>query len=204
MPRLRLGMAAFVLASVLAIPRSADAGIIDFIWEMSGPMMVGGGIACDIELQSGNNECRLVGARVSGDLSARGERRPLWLTLEGAVYFSTGKDSEMRPFKFGHAQLFAYEPTLNLRSVSHGDLAIHHGVIGLSYFLLTGKDFKRFDNVGLKLVPIAVTYKRFTVAYNLRVFPNGFTSQQFGVDPRTPTLHQGREVVNGFTIGWLY
>lgn len=205
MPRASMGLAGFLLAAVLAFPHSAGAGVIEFILEMSGPQMIGAGIACDFEIQSGNNECRLAGARVSGELSGRGTRGRVWLTLEGAVYLSTGKDSEMRPFRVGRAQMFSYEPTLNLRSIDKNNIAIHHGVVGLSYVFLTGSDFKRFDNVGMKLVPIAFTFgNHFTVAYNLRVFPNGFTSVQFGAEPGTATPHRGREVVNGLTIGWLY
>ena len=171
MPRARMVLAGLLLAGGLALPHGAEAGVVDFILEMSGPQMIGTGIACDIELASSNSECRLTGIRVAGDLSGRGTRGRLWLTLEGNVYLATGKDSEMRPFKFGHAQMFSYEPTLNLRSIGKGDIAIHHGVVGLSYVFLTGSELKRFDNVGMKLDPIAFTSRNhFAVAYNLRCF----------------------------------
>ena len=202
MPRVRMAMAGFVLAAVFGLPQSASASIIDFIWEMSGPQMIGFNAQCEFDVHNQRYECFALDAHIAGERNVRSERR-LWLTLTGGVYFATGKDSEMRPFSFGKVQMFSYEPTLDVRSFSRGNVKIDHGVIGLSYFFLTGSDFKNFDNVGMKLVPISVTINRLTISYTVRIFPNGFTTEQFGGDPAA-TTHEGREVVTGLAIGYRW
>jgi len=204
MPRLTCGIAGIALAFTLVCPRPANAGLIDFIWEMSGPQMVGVPISCDFELTAPSRdqsdyECRVSEVSISGDRALRDRRSRFWLEVGGGVYISTGKNSEMREFGFGRVQLFAYEPMLHIRTLNRDSVKLTHGVMGLSYFLITGSDFKRFDNVGLKIVPVELTYKGFGIGYTLRVFPNGFTSEQFGV-PSGTTTHQGREVVHGFVI----
>lgn len=202
MQRMRLGIAVVFFAALVAAPNPAGAGLIDFIHEMSGPQMIGFPVDCEFDIQVQRHECRLVDViHLSGDRGFRVERR-LWLALTGAAYFSTGKDADLRQFKLGRVRMLAYEPTVNVRSFKStgGSVVLEHGVLGLSYFYLMGSDFRRFDNLGVKLVPIAFTYKRATFAYTFRVFPNGFTSEQFGVTAPTPTLRES-EVVNGLTFG---
>ena len=202
MPRVRLGVAGIVFAAALAAPGSARAGIIDFIWEMSGPQMAGVPIECDIDVRTGEHECRLAEVHLSGEETFRRGQGRLWLVAGGGVYVATGKDSEMREFEFGKAQLFAVEPTLNFRSYEgpNRTVALEHGA-GLSTFILHGKDFDTFGKLGIKTVPVLFRYKKFTIAYTLRLFPDGFTSQDFGVPTGAPNTHPGREVVHGFTIG---
>lgn len=206
MQRMRLRIAVVFFAAIVTAPDSAGAGIIDFIHEMSGPQMVGFPVDCEFDIHFQRHECRLVDViHLSGDRDFRIERR-LWLALTGAAYFSTPKDADLRQFKVGRVRMLAYEPMLNVRSFksSGGSVVLEHGVIGLSYFFLMGSDFKRFDNLGVKLIPIAFTYKRATFAYTFRVFPNGFTSEQFGVTPPQPTLRRESEVVNGLTFGFRF
>ncbi len=205
MQRMRLGIAVVFFAAILTAPDSAGAGIIDFIHEMSGPTMIGVPIGCDFAIDSNVHQCRISEKHLSGDYDFRkSETRRLWLSIGGGVYTSWGNNSTMRKFEKGKIWLFAYEPMVHLRSYQTPGtrtVAIEHGVLGLSYFLLKGTDFKRFDNVGLKLIPVEVRYKQFSVGYTMRIFPNGFTAEQFGVPPGTANQHDGREVVNGVTVG---
>ena len=203
MSRVRLAPVVIVFVTSLALPSVVKAGIIDFIWEMNGPQMIGFLTNCEFDLHDDRHECRLVDKiHLSGDRQFREQRR-LWLTLTGGVYFSTGKDSDTNEFEFGNVQMLAYEPTLDLRSLQSRDWKIDHGVMGVSYFYLIGSNFKNYDNIGLKLVPIAVTYKRFNIAYNFRIFPNGFTSEQFGGEPES-VADKRSELVHGISFGYVF
>lgn len=204
MPRLRMAMAGFVLAAVVAFPRSASASIIDFIWEMSGPQMVGLIFYCEFDPSTKQLECRAFDKRVYGNARPRAERR-LWLNIPGAGYISTGKDSDDREYDFGKAQLFSFEPALEVRSITRRLGVMHHGIIGLSYFFLTGSGFEHFDKVGLKFVPIGFTFRNgVNLALSLRVFPNGFTADEFGVGTRQHDVDRPWERVYGVAFGWGY
>lgn len=204
MSRATLTPVAIVLFASLAVPGAANAGIIDFIWEMSGPQMIGFLTNCEFDLHEDRHECRVLDVHLSGDRQFREQRR-LWLTLTGGAYFSTGRDSDTNTneFELGSVKMLAYEPTLDVRSYQSRNLKFDHGVIGLSYFYLIGSKFKKYDNIGLKLVPIAVTIGPVNVAYNFRIFPNGFTSEQFG-GPTEPVADRRSELVHGFSVGYFF
>ena len=215
MRRLRLSTAGFVLAFVLVIPPAASAGsmgdLVDIIIGLTGPQMVGVPIACQLNIRSKESACYISMVRIPPDSLADEtfwNNRRLWLSIGGGAYVSTGKNSEMKAFKFGDVWMLAFEPTVNYRLSPRspgGDFAVEVGA-GLSYFVLFGKDLKSSDNAGIKLTPVALTWRNvgntqwdFGVAYNLRIFPNAFTAQQFSAVPVSST-HKGREFVHGFTI----
>jgi hypothetical protein len=208
MPRVTRGLAGFVFAVMLLCPRAASAGIIDFIYELSGSQMIGVPIHCFVDLSAAAGsdtqdfQCKISEIHLSGDRGLRDRATPRFrLEIGGGVYISTSKDSEMREFDWGKVQLFAYEPMLHFRSFERGSTTITHGVMGLSYFFITGSDFSRFDNVGMKFAPVEFRRGRFSIAYTFRVFPNPFTAEQFGAPPPA-TPETGTEVVHGFTVGW--
>ncbi len=206
MSRPRLAPAVIVFLASLAAPGVANAGIIDFIWEMSGPQMIGVQANCEFDLRQGGHQCRLVDKiHLSGDRNFRinTDRSRVWLTLTGAAYFSTTKDSDTNEFGWWTVKMLAYEPTLDVRSYNGTKLKLDHGVMGLSYVFLIGSKFKNFDNVGVKLVPVTATIGNVTVAYNFRIFPNGFTSEQFGGDPE-PVAGRRSELVHGITFGYVF
>lgn len=206
MTRTRLCTAGIVFAALLASPGSASAGIIDFIWEMSGPQMAGVPITCDIDVRTGEYQCRALELHIKGDRNFRRGMGRLWIAAGGGVYISTGKNTTMREFGFGSVQLVAVEPTLHLRSYESAGraVAVEHGLAGLSYFVLHGDGFETFDKLGVKTIPIEVRIKRFTAAYTFRLFPEGFTSAEFGVPAGSPNTHTGREIVHGFILGWRW
>ena len=51
---------------------------------------------------------------------------------------------------------------------------------------------------------VGITVGRFNAAYNVRIYPNGFTGDEFGFGPRLPDLDRGRETLNGFSVGYLF
>jgi hypothetical protein len=206
MSRAHLGITGIVLLALLALPRAAGASIIDIIWEMSGPQMVGAVAECRLDLRTEKTECRVVDKRISGALDSRATRR-LWLDLQGAVYFSTGKDSPDRKYTFGDTGMLKFEPMFHVQSYrAHDkDFSIYHGVMGLSYDFLFGKHFRRFDNAGLKLSPIGVTMGRVDVAFNMRFYPSGFTPNEFGAKTAISNPNSRRETLRkGISAGYTW
>ena len=219
MPRVRIGIAPIVVAITLTVPGSAAAGIIDFIYEMSGPQMWGIPIQCDLDLRSRpakneqdgtprNYQCRFIEKHLGGErLFRTAQDRWLWVSIGGGVYTSTTKDSRPLRFDAWKIGMIAYEPMLHVRSFQSAGstrtrFAVEHGAIGFSHMLFVGKGFDPFDNIGMKFMPLQVRYKRLSVGYTMRVFPRGYTSPQFGGPPTRST--QGAEVVNGILGTWFW
>lgn len=210
MQRLKLATTGFVMALLLMVPHSASAGpaeVVDWILGLTGPAMIGLPIACDLDLNSKETECHLSWIRLKGTSDdSFWERRRLWASLGGGVYTSTNKDSEMREFSWFDVGMLALEPTLNYRSVAtEGNRLVVEHAAGGSLLYLFGDGFSPFAKGAIKIRPISVTRRDFIkgridlgVAYNLRIFPDAFTSEDFGAPPSS--THTGREVAHGFTI----
>lgn len=214
MRRLKLGTTGFAVALLLMVPRAASAGfgeVVDIIIGLTGPQMVGVPIGCDVNLNTRGTACRISAWPIPRQDTGVDERfwetRRVWAYLGGGAYVSTGKNSEMREFKAFRVGMLALEPTLNFRTVytDNGEFAVEHGA-GASVLYLFGEGFESFVNSGIKIRPVALTWRNignsqfdFGVAYNLRIFPKAFTAQDFGAGPGT-TTHTGREVAHGVTF----
>jgi hypothetical protein len=197
MSRHRLAIAVVGLIASLVFPREAGAGLMEIIWEMSGPSLVGALSQCRVNLQTGASECRIYGRKVSGNPDAFATTR-VWLLLENGLYVSTGRNTN-NDYSYGDVAMAAFDPLLEVRSGALRDFQFHHGV-GLSYNFLVGEGFRRFNKVSAKLRPLAFTYKRFNFAYNLRLYESGFTSQDFGLELQ-PGEEREFEIVHGLSIG---
>jgi hypothetical protein len=80
--------------------------------------------------------------------------------------------------------MISLDPTVDVRSYTRGaDFRLYQGG-GLTLHYVFGVGHKPFFKPGIKLTPIAVEYKRWTVAANVRLYPDGFTPDQFGKAPR--------------------
>jgi len=196
------GRAAIVIA-LLAFPRVASAGIFDLIWEMSGPQMIGAVLVhCEFNVRSEGRECGVVGKRVAGDAGEPAQRLT-WVSVEAAAYVSTGKDSEARAYDAFDTYMLAIEPIFMVRSTTKGQWTFHHGS-GVTYNRLFSSDFSSFDKAGLKFRPIGVRWRGavdFEADFNLRVYPNGFSPDEFGVGPRMEDLDRPTERTYGFSVG---
>jgi hypothetical protein len=208
MPRTCLRTAGIALLALLACPRAGNAAFMDIIWEMSGPQMFSVFLLqCEYDLENKTTECRAYDKRVQGEAGARAARK-VWLAVDGAVYTSTGKNSGTHRYDGAQNHMVAVEPMLAMHSYTNSrlwDLSVHHGVVGLSYNFLFGDEFTKFDKVGLKFTPVGVTFKnRFNIAYHLRIYPRGFTAEEFGATALLPDakMHTGREAVHGFSVGY--
>jgi len=208
---LRRYLGSLVLAwfGLLALPSAGRASIIDWIWTMSGPQMVGLVLHCEYDIQNNISECRGLDYRFAGKLSPRQERR-VWLSIDTGFYVSTSYDSETTKYSWFKDQMIAFEPMLEVRSYSSrpnaaGIRAVdyHHGLIGISWDLLTGTDHAAFDKFGLKFRPVGITIKKkWNMSYTLRLYPNGFSPDEFE-GPSVPNLNRPMEVLHGFTFGVL-
>jgi hypothetical protein len=177
-----------LLFAVFGMPRTSDAGLIEFIWELSGPQMIGGEYGCSFNLKWQLQTCR-------PGVSALTERRSsrfgpyIFLGVEGQV--STGKNSDDRPYEFLKNYRIAFTPAVSVQSGSLGKSHIYHSV-GLTYDLLFGlarkeaptTDSYSFDKFGFTITPIEFVFERFSVGAKVRIYPNGFTADEFGLGPR--------------------
>lgn len=216
MRRQWLGTIGFAAALLLMVPRAASAGfgeVVDIIIGLTGPQMVGAPIFCERNLQTNGMACFFAGKRYPGKTPEVNleywQSRNVWASFGGGVYASTWKDSDMSDFALGRIWALAFEPMLNFRTFKNEDedVVIEHGV-GPSGLFLFGKGPDPFARGAIKVRFIGVTKRDiikgfdFGVAYNLRIFPKAFTSQDFNPDATTNT-HSGREYAHGvtFTIG---
>jgi hypothetical protein len=190
----RLAIFWAVLCATLVFPQTARAGLGDIIWEMSGPQMVGGIIRCRMPFGSGKKEC---GIRVlSKDTPPNPEVEHVWFAFEGGVYVSTGQNSGGTNYTAGSIWMFAFEPMLEFRY--DGDIsaaydrprdgvpgvgAVYGGVGPLINRFLVKGDTPAFTKYGIKLRPIAIAWSGWAIEYNVRLYPDGFTPDQFGFGP---------------------
>jgi hypothetical protein len=201
--------AAVVAAATFISPGLAEAGIIDWIWEMSGPQMIGAQvITCDFDMASARDpgkestpyQCELLFRRVAGDRDFRLHPRKWVLSVGGALYGALDHESDMGKFKKGSVWMFGVEPTVEYRFRKGGFGLIP--IAGGSFFVLKGSDFEPFGNAGGKLALVVKTGP-IGLEYTMRIFPSRFTARQFG---RTnPNEQATREYVHGLALTlWRY
>jgi len=188
-------MGALVFA-LFGAPRPSHAGLLEIIWEMSGPQMIGISYACMYGVGSRSLEQCRVGQFISRELKT-GAKGP-FLVLGGGVFGSTGKNSATQNYDWGEIWMVALEPGVALRSYDKEDVQVHHGA-GISYELLFGDDIRRFDKFAFTVTPIDVAYKRIAVGLKLRLYPHGFTDDEFKPGPLI-TRDRPFEATIGFTF----
>ena len=199
----RIVILGLMMFALLGVPRRSDAGLLEFIWEMSGPQMIGSGASCLYTFGLQKVECRLGGVFFRGaggpDVNIHGP----FLVLGGSGLVSTSKDSDTQQYGWFDANMVAFEPgVLVFSKVSPtSDLRIAHGT-GVTWGLLFGDKFRRFDKFGYSLVPIEVSYKKFIGALKIRIYPNGFTDDEFGFGPRLD-FDRPAETTWGFSCSYL-
>jgi hypothetical protein len=170
---------------------------------MSGPQMIGKGARCRVPVTGGDTDCDLFGIpRGNDDPDIMTEKRA-WVNLEGAIYTSTGKNEGNTNYEAFRTFMVSFEPLVEVASKNFGNVRIFHGA-GLASHFLFGPDFRRFTNAGFKVRPIAVEIgNRWELAFNLRLYPDGFGADQFGFGP-SPPGDRGFETTWGFAVGIKY
>ena len=193
-----------IASGVLAgVPAVANAGLIDIIWDMSGPQMIGDVGRCRVPVTGGETKCSFFGAP-NGENPDVMETRA-WVSLEGGVYFSTGKNEGDTDYEAFRTFMLSFEPVVEVGSLTFntGRVRLFHGA-GLASHFLFGPDFRRFTNAGFKLRPVGVEIgDRLEVSLNIRLYPDGFGADQFGFGP-SPAGDRPFEHTWGFTVGYKY
>jgi hypothetical protein len=199
-------VAAFVTAIVLGVPLNSSAGLLDLIWDTSGPQFIGPVLRCRVPVAGGATKCSLAGIPLDGpDIMTRGaagEKR-VWVSFEGGVYLSTGKNENGIDFEGLKAYMISIDPVLELASLGDANWRLYHGA-GSTFQFVVGPDFRRFGKFGFKLRPIAAEFgDHWEAALNVRLYPSGFGSDQFGFGPR-PSGDRPFEHSWGVMAGYKY
>lgn len=195
------------LVMLFSCPRDGSAGIIEIIGEMSGPSMIGFPAECRVQLNgTGEYKCdiyaHLVGVR-------QFQQQRLWLSFEGGPYFSTGRDASGQDYQAFKIWMLAFDPMLHVRTSKPGSrVVVSHGVLGVSSNLFFGEGFDAFVNLAFKLRPVALEFPigrgwRIEAAYNLRLYPSGFTSDLFGKVPVVPESDRP-ETVHSLSVAFRF
>ena len=191
---------AMALTAVLAFPREGRADFWDIIWEMSGPQLIGVRFDCKLNLDGSVHECHAAGFRRGSVTPA--DRPRAWFSVAGGLYTSTGKNTN-NDYEAFKVHMLAFEPMVNGISNTSRRVRVYHGA-GLTYDFLFGSDFDTFDKAGLKFVPVGIMFRRLDIGYTFRLYPNGFTSDEFGFGPRVPGGDRPTEGVHGVQFGFYW
>jgi len=191
-----------LLIALVGVPRPSEAGLLEIIWEMSGPTMLGISYGCMIRLPSGSlDQCRVGGNPVAQARTADASHgKGVFLALGASLLGSTGKDSRTQGYDWGEIWMLAAEPGIAFRSFDNADCAIqvHHG-IGISWDLMFGKDIPHYDKFAIVVTPVDVAFGKVAFGIKLRLYPNGFTDDEF--KPRTlAPANRPFETTLGFTF----
>jgi hypothetical protein len=186
---------------LLILPRAASAGIIEIIAEMSGPQMIGYFVECRL-LPSGTwDSCKFPHPLYMRTPPSR----KYWISIGGGLYTSTTRDVGGVERGWFDDFMLTFEPILEFESKTT-PVQLYHGVIGFSYNLLAGKGYSPFANAALKFRPIGIVIPLrenlgLDLSYDLRLYPRGFTPEDFGRTPVTPSVSES-EWVHAISIGF--
>ena len=199
------------LLVALAAPRSASAGLLDYIWELSGPQLLGVGAQCERGLwPSQTLQCFFFVPNRTG--REQHARQRIWLLVEPALYFSTGKNSteggHQFDFRFRRAEMAGIDPMVAYR-VPGGLKPRFYVAAGFSLNRFFGPDVDDFFNWAYKLRPIAADLplcRRFTLqlAYNLRFYPSGFAARDRSNGGAVLSKGHGLERVTGYSVALIF
>ena len=120
-------MSLLVAGLVVGGPAVADAGLLDIIWDMSGPQMIGKGARCRVPVTGGDTRCDIFSIRRGGDALDTITDRDWWVNLEGAVYTSTGKNEGNTDYEAFRTFMLSFEPLVEVASKNRGTVRVFHG-----------------------------------------------------------------------------
>lgn len=191
---------ALVVFGVLACARPADAGWLDFIWEMTGPQMIGIGGGCEMSLaRNGDWRCTVPFKRLPNRLSTSDQKDDRWwVSAYTYYYFSTSYNH----YDANAVHGFGVDPMLSFAHY-RGRVRITHGA-GFTLQRFWSDDFQTVGNAGLKIqpvtaeIPVAGTVKM-KLAYNLRVYWDGFES-----NPPALTKTSASERTHGLVVSFTF
>jgi hypothetical protein len=208
----RLLLTGCIMIVLLGLPREGTAGIVEVILEMSGPKMYGLSFDCRLDFTGTWQSCKAsVPARTVGPLIEDRSNGKFWLSLGGGYYWSADKTVNGQDYDRFEVKMVTFDPMVEFASkswnVGYAQLPfqLYHGLLGVSYNVLFGENFDTFSNVGFKLRPIGIVIPvtgriAFDFSYDLRLYPKGFTAEDFGNIPLAPE-GSGAETVQSLVFG---
>ena len=162
----------------------SDAGLLELIWEMSGPQMIGSGFSCLYNFGLQKQECRLGGVFLKAASDPGINPHGPFLVLGGSGLVSTSKDSDTQEYGWFDANMVAFEPGIVFSKAStSSELRIAHGT-GMTWGLLFGDNFRRFDKFGFSIIPIEVSSRRSSSRPKSASTPTAPPDDEFGFGPR--------------------
>lgn len=193
---------ALVFLGVLTCARPADAGWLDFIWEMTGPQMIGIGGGCEKSLQSGEWRCDVPGRRFPGVLGTRNQQDDRWWVKAYTYYYFSTSYNDYDAF---HVQGVGFDPQLMVAYYpgERDRVRITHAA-GVSLQRFWSDEFAETINSGsIKVQPIAAEFPflgpKLKLALNLRYYWDGFTSL-----PPDMTRKEQSEGTIGFVASFTF
>lgn len=182
MLRRKLALCVFVVA-LFGMPRTGHAGILELIWELSGPQLIGGGLSCLYSFPKPTlEECRLGSSPTLQAIQMRTlhKRFPLFFVLGGSGFISTPRDTNNN-YEWFDVNMVAVDGGL-FTFTKPTSLRIGHGA-GLSVNHFFGRNFRPFQTFAFTFTPIELSGDHFAIGLKVRLYPDGFTDDQFGFAP---------------------
>lgn len=203
----RLSTFALFAAMVVCVPRSSDAAFLDFIWGLSGPQLIGVGVGCRFDFHGKRDICEVGATPAMMSLEGRDLWSRLFVSVGGTGFVSTAKNSGTNvDYRWGDVAALAFEPSVSFNSVDRAGVRLYHGIgPTYGYFFGVRRDFQSFDKFGIRVTPVEVVFhdQRAVLALTLRLFPNGFTDDEFGVGERRD-FNRPFESVIGLSFGYTF
>lgn len=199
----RIAVAGSLLIALLGAPRASEAGLIEIIWEMSGPQMIGFGYTCMYSIPTGTRQQCSISRRLIEQYRETATKKGPFLVVGGSIMGSTGVNSSTEDYRWGEIWRVAFEPGVVVRSydVGAGAVQVHHGV-GVSFERLFGRDIRPFDKFGITVTPVDVAFRRVGFGIKLRMYPDGFTDDEFKPGRRV-SKDRPFETTIGFTFNLI-
>jgi hypothetical protein len=173
-----------LLLVLLGIPRVSDAGILDFIWEMSGPQLIGIAEGCLYSVKDRKAvQCRLGDLPTFVSRHMDIESKGPFIGVGAGIYGSTGVDSRTQHYDWFQVGMLEVTFGASFRSYQAGgndgkEVQIHHG-FGVAYERLFGRGMSPFNKFAITVTPVDVTVKNIAFGVRLRIYPEGFTDDDF-------------------------
>jgi len=214
----RIAVVGTLLIALLGAPRPSEAGLLEIIWEMSGPQMLGAAFGCLYSVSTKKFEqCRIGENPTTQYISKEADptkRKGPFIGFSAGIYGSTSEDSPTQKFKWWEIGMVELGTGLSFRSYETGgpnndDVRVHHG-FGVVYERLFGRGIEGFNNGAIRpfnkfaftVTPIDITLKKVAVGIKLRLYPEGFTDDQFKAG-LPPTDDRPFETTVAFTFSLI-
>ena len=220
----RIAVVATLLVALLGAPRPSEAGLLDIIWEMSGPQMIGFAYGCLYSLNNHKFEVCRVGENPTRAAAEKGGNLPKaipekpknpFLGFSAGIYTSTGVDSSTQPYKWFEIGMFELGTGLTFKSYETGgpnndDVRVYHG-FGVAYERFFGRGIDGFNNGPIQafnkwaitVTPVDVTLNRIAFGIKMRLYPEGFSDDEFKAG-LPPADNRPFEATVGFTFSYIF